>query len=65
MKETGGCQIIDGAIVCVKSGERLTDQDVEALRGYIKFCRARTAKKSANRNSSPSTVEGNGNGDSE
>jgi hypothetical protein len=44
-EDFGHAEIINGAIVCVKGDEKLTDEEREVIAEYIEFCRARAAKR--------------------
>ena len=44
-EEPGNAEVINGAIVCVKPGERLTAEDRAELSRYIDFCRERARKR--------------------
>lgn len=38
-------EVVDGAIVCMKPGAKLTDEDRQAIREYQEFLRAHKAIK--------------------
>jgi hypothetical protein len=48
--DAGRCEFLPaGAIVCLKPGETLTDEEARILDDYLRFCRERRAKRRSRR----------------